>query len=152
MHISHHPLRAATEDDTAAIKALIRAVNINPMGIKWQRFVVAVDENGRLLGCGQIKPHRDGSWELASIAVQPDYQNHGIARALITHLCHNHEGPLWLTCVSSLTPFYEKYGFVEETAVSHMPPYFRNARRFFHLYQKLTHTPEHLAVMKKPGN
>ncbi|KAA3665331.1 MAG: N-acetyltransferase [Chloroflexi bacterium] len=150
MQISYHHLRPAAKDDAAAIKALIRAVNINPMGIKWQRFVVAVDENGRLLGCGQIKPHRDGSWELASIAVQPKFQHQGIARAIITHLCNNHSGSLWLTCINRLAPFYEKYGFVEETAVAHMPPYFRNARRFFQLYQILTRTPDYLAVMKKP--
>ena len=52
--------RPAQASDEAAIKALIRAVNINPIGLKWQRFMVAVDENGRLIGCGQIKPHRDG--------------------------------------------------------------------------------------------
>jgi hypothetical protein len=34
--------RPAQASDEAAIKALIRAVNINPMGLKWPRFLVAV--------------------------------------------------------------------------------------------------------------
>ena len=53
--------RPAQASDEAAIKALIRTVNINPMGLKWQRFLVALDKNGQLIGCGQIKSHRDGS-------------------------------------------------------------------------------------------
>ena len=152
MHASalNYHLRSATKEDESAIKALIRVVNINPMGLKWQRFVVAVDKNGRFLACGQIKPHRDGSYELASIAVQPDVQNNGLARALITYLCNNHTESLWLTCVDTLVPFYEKFGFVEETAVSQMPPYFRNVHRFFRIYQFITRTTNYLAVMHKP--
>jgi N-acetylglutamate synthase-like GNAT family acetyltransferase len=36
-------LRPATEADFAEIKALIRQVRINPMGLDWRRFTVAVE-------------------------------------------------------------------------------------------------------------
>ena len=35
-------LRAATEDDFPQIKALIHLVHINPTGLDWRRFLVAV--------------------------------------------------------------------------------------------------------------
>ena len=41
-------LRRAMAADQRQIDALIRTVGINPMGIKWPRFIVA-DENGRIL-------------------------------------------------------------------------------------------------------
>ena len=48
-------LRRATAADQPQIDALIRTVGINPMGLKWPRFVVA-DEGGRIVGAGQVKP------------------------------------------------------------------------------------------------
>src|SRR3989304_5329525 len=64
-------LRPETAADAGAIRSLIFRVGINPRGLDWRRFQVAVDPGGRLVGCGQVKPHADGSRELASIAVPP---------------------------------------------------------------------------------
>lgn len=147
MNFDSYELRPATAVDQPAIKQLIRQVNINPLGIKWQRFWVVMDGDGRLLACGQLKPHRDGSCELASIAVQPDWRKRGLARLLIEHLLDGRSEPVWLTCVSKLIPFYEPFGFVAVTAVATMPPYFRRAQRFFRLYQKVSRFPHPLAVM-----
>lgn len=141
-------LRPATAADDAAIKALIRAAQINPLGLNWRRFWVAVDKNGRLLACGQIKQHRDGAHELASIAVIEEWRGQGVARAIIERLIAGHSGPLWLTCISRLTPFYEKFGFVEVTAVAEMPPYFRRVTRLFRLFRRLTASDDYLAVMR----
>lgn len=143
--------RPALADDEAAIKALIRAVNINPMGLKWQRFLVAVDENGRLIGCGQIKPHRDGSRELASIAVQKAYRRQGIAAIIIRQLLAKQNPPVWLTCMNRLVPFYEQFGFAEVVDGRSMPNYFRQARTFMRLYLKIGRLPGHLAVMTWPA-
>ena len=57
-----HP---ATAQHAAAIQSLVRSSGINPTGLAWQRFLVALDAAGELIGCVQIKPHRDGSRELA---------------------------------------------------------------------------------------
>jgi N-acetylglutamate synthase-like GNAT family acetyltransferase len=140
-------LRPATPSDQAAIKALIREVGINPMGLDWQRFVVAVDEDGQFIGCGQVKPHRDGTRELASIAVRKGWRRQGVARAIIERLQGDYGRPLWLTCVNRLIPFYEPFGFVEVTDLSQMTAYYRRAKRFMKLVQLLSRHHYYLAVM-----
>lgn len=141
--------RPAQASDEAAIKALIRAVNINPIGLKWQRFLVAVDENGRLIGCGQIKPHRDGSRELASIAVQKAWRRQGVAKEIIERLLADEPPPVWLTCMNKLVPFYAQFGFEEVLGGNgrSLPRYFRLATLFFKPIQKLSRIPGYLAVM-----
>lgn len=141
-------LRPAVEVDQEAIKTLIRAVQINPMGLDWRRFVVAVAaDDGRLLGCGQVKPHRDGSRELASIAVEREWRKTGIARSIIEELQRAHGSPLWLTCLSKLVPFYTKFGFTEVMESAAMPPYFRRIRFVMNLAKPFTQMPGYLAVM-----
>ena len=104
-------LRPATAADAAVIRSLVYAARINPTGLDWKRFVVAPGPNGEVIGCAQIKPHRDGSRELASLVVAPAWRGNGVARAIIEHLVANHPGPLYLTCRASLGPFYERFGF-----------------------------------------
>ena len=41
---------------------------MNPLGIKAERFTVAIDEEGTLLGFGQLEP-KDGCIELRSMVV-----------------------------------------------------------------------------------
>ncbi len=139
--------RPAQASDAAAIKALIQAVRINPTGLKWQHFVVAVTPEGTLVGCGQIKPHRDGSRELASVAVQKAWRRQGVAVAIIQQLLAKEQQPIWLTCMSQLIPFYEQVGFVEVEKGRLMPRYFRYARRIFSLYQQFKKLSGYLAVM-----
>ena len=106
-----------------------------------------MDEHGQLVGCGQVKVHRDSSRELASIAVNKSWRGQGVASAIIRQLQRTYGRPLWLTCIDHLTPFYEPYGFVEIAGLDQMPPYFRRAKRFFNLYLKLSHGTAQLAVM-----
>lgn len=140
-------IRPATQSDQAAIKALIKEVGINPMGISWRRFVVAEDMSGVFVGCGQVKPHRDDSLELASIAVVPAWRKKGVAGQIIHWLQNEHGRPLWLTCISKLTPFYTRFGFVEVSDLKEMPPYYRRAVRFFKLYMAISRGKLKLAVM-----
>ena len=140
-------IQPATKDHQLTIKALVREAGINPMGLKWQRFLVAVDEADNAIGCGQVKPHRDGSLELASIAVTRSWRRQGIANALIEELIKQHPYPLWLTCMSHLIPFYEPFGFVEMTERKQMPPYFRRVVRLFPIYARLASVTGYLAVM-----
>ncbi len=140
-------IEAATAVHQPQIKKLIRTVRINPMGLNWRHFVVALDENGELIGCGQVKPHRDGSFELASIAVQRRWRKQGVARAIIQHFLTAHAPPLWLTCVSKLVPFYTQFSFRETKDLSEMPPYFRRVSRLFHLFMRRRKQTEYLAVM-----
>ena len=118
-------LRAATAADAGAIRSLVLRVGINPRDLDWQRFVVAVDGEGKLVGCGQVKPHRDGSRELASIAVRPKWRRQGVASDIIRRLMAEAGPPLWLMCRSTLVGFYAHWGFVRVQDEGRMPRYFR---------------------------
>jgi len=117
-------IRPARETDLPAIKELIYSNEINPMGIAWQRFIVATGPDGKVIGCGQLKPHRKEILELASLAVISEYRNQGIARAIIEHLLADSPRPLYLMCRSRLEPLYEKFGF-RAIAYEEMPRYFQ---------------------------
>ena len=104
-------LRPALKRDSGSIRRLIWRVHINPTNLDWRHFWVAVDPQDRLLGCGQLKPHPDGSLEMASIAVQPDYRRLGIAHAIIDRLMSQSGVPLYLRCAARMRAFYERFGF-----------------------------------------
>ncbi len=140
-------LRRATADQQKAIKQLIRQVRINPIGVKWQQFTIALNKDGEMIGCGQVKSHRDGSRELASIAVKKGWRKQGIARTIIEHLMNNHAPPLWLTCRSRLVPFYQKFGFVEIKELAEMSPYFRRLSRLARLMLRFSKSSDYMAVM-----
>lgn len=117
-------LRPANETDLPSIKELIYSSEINPMGLDWRRFIVAVNPDGKVIGCGQLKPHGKEILELASIAVSSEYRNQGIARAIIEHLLADSPRPLYLMCRSRLEPLYEKFGF-RAIVYEEMPRYFQ---------------------------
>ncbi|MDR3573937.1 MAG: GNAT family N-acetyltransferase [Anaerolineaceae bacterium] len=146
-----YSLRGATQQDEAAIKALIHQVGINPLGLDWSHFLLAVDENNRMIGCGQIKPHFDGTRELASIAVAPEQRGQGIARAIIERLQAENSPPLYLTCRSALEPMYEKFGFRALRQPGELSPYFKRLWRFAGLLHRLNAEIGPLSVMKWEG-
>ncbi len=117
-------IRPATKADQQTIRRLISEANLNPMGLDWPHFVVA-EEDGAIVGVGQVKAHRDGSRELASIAVVPARQRQGIGTALIeTLLAREHGVVLHLTCRRELEGYYQRFGFRRLERGEH-PPYFR---------------------------
>jgi len=139
-------LRPATQADFPAIRRLVLAERINPTGLDWQRFLVAVNSDEELIGCGQVKSHRDGSRELASIVVVPAWRRRGVARAIIERLLAENPGTLYLTCRSSLGPLYEKFGF-HALEPQDMPPYFRRLSRLASVMNLLVDFGETLLVM-----
>ena len=140
-------IRPASEAEEAGIRDLIHLVGINPMGLDWKRFVVAVNDQDEMLGCGQLKPHGQNVLELASIAVYPENQGKGIARLIIEHLLQNSPRPLYLMCESSLGSFYEKFGF-HTISYEEMPRYFQRISKLVGLATTLAHREERLLVMK----
>jgi len=145
--MSNFKLRPANSEDFPAIKKLIHQVQINPTGLDWHRFVVAVDESGRMLGCGQLKPHGRGIIELASIAVEPSDRNKGVARAVIEYLIIRAPRPLYLTCLSSMGGFYEKWGF-QSVKTDEMPVYFRRLVQLVKMLPSWRSHTDELLVMK----
>jgi N-acetylglutamate synthase-like GNAT family acetyltransferase len=140
-------IRPARETDFAVIQSLIHLVGINPTGLDWKRFVVAVNDRDEMIGCGQLKPHGQGILELASIAVYPEHQGQGVARAIIAHLLKDSPRPLYLMCESSLGPFYEKFGF-QGISYEEMPRYFQRMSKLAGLVTTLARRQERLLVMK----
>jgi predicted N-acetyltransferase YhbS len=111
---------------------LIWEVGINPFGLDWRRFLLAVDERGEMIGCGQVKPHRDGTHELASIAVRSDHRGQGVASAVVRRLLAENAPPLYLICRPSLQPFYTRFDFTAVTPID-TPSAFRWMRHMFAL-------------------
>lgn len=145
--MKNYTLRPAIEAESVQIKDLIHLVEINPTGLDWKRFLVAVDEAGQVIACGQIKPHGKDVKELASIAVHPDHQGNGIARAVIEKLLVNSERPLYLTCVSTNQGLYVKFGF-RLLSYPEMPRYFQRLSKLFDVAQVFRHSDYQLCVMK----
>ena len=140
-------LRPAQESEFRTIKDLIHSTGINPMGLDWKRFIVAVNDQDQVLGVGQIKPHGEEVLELASIAVYPEYRSQGIARAIIEHLLRDSPRPLYLTCISSLGPLYEKFGF-QPISREEMPRYFQRISKLANVLFTFANRDDHLLVMK----
>jgi N-acetylglutamate synthase-like GNAT family acetyltransferase len=145
--LAEFSLRPATEADFPGIKTLIRQVRINPMGLDWRRFTVAVNEGGKMIACAQLKPVPGGFTELASLAVRPTFRQKGIARALIEHLLAEAPRPVYLTCRSDLGKLYEKFGF-QVLSYEETPAYYRRLQRLANVFMDLTRRNESLFVMK----
>ena len=148
MCLAEYVVRRATRNDLPAVRALIHTVHINPTGLDWSRFLVAAGPEGNLIGCGQIKPHADGSRELASIAVQEQARGQSVARAVIEALLDlQPERPLFLICRSRLGPFYIKWGF-HAIVQEEMPTYFRNISRVERIFNSKAQPEDRLLVMR----
>ena len=140
-------LRAATEQDFPAIRELIHLVQINPMSLDWRRFLIAVDASDQLLGCGQLKPHGKNVMELASIAVQPEYQKRGIATAIIDQLLQKAPRPVYLTCRGGMGAFYTRWGF-RALERYEMPTYYRRLSLLAAAMLALSKDDEGMLVME----
>ncbi len=146
--MDNYSLRQAGKTDFPAIRILIRDVHINPLGLDWRRFLVAVLPDETLIGCGQIKPHADGSRELASIAVDAGYRGRGVARAIISALLEDESRrPLFLMCRSRLEVFYNKFGF-QAADDEKLPAYFQRIRRLERLFNMGADPQDRLAIMR----
>jgi amino-acid N-acetyltransferase len=144
--MSGYEIRPALEAESTQIQDLIHLVGINPMGLDWRRFIVAV-ESGRVVACGQVKPHGAVILELASIAVHPEYRGRGLARSVIETLLARHPRPLYLMCMSHNGAMYEKFGFRKLTA-EQMPRYFARIKKLFDVSRVFKKPDVELLVMK----
>jgi N-acetylglutamate synthase-like GNAT family acetyltransferase len=140
-------LRPARQDEQSLIKAFIRGEHLNPLSLNWRHFWLAEAGDGEVVGCGQVKTHRDGSRELASLVVGSAWRGRGIGAALIGRLKAEAGQPLWLTCRSGLTSYYAKFGFQDATRAEDLPPYFRRIRRVAEVMMRLAGAREQLSIM-----
>jgi amino-acid N-acetyltransferase len=138
-------IRSATAEDQFAITAIVRAARINPNDLDWRRFLLA-QWGQDVIGVGQVKPHKDGSRELASIAVVPEWQGQGVGGALVWALLARESGPLYLMCNAHRESYYQRFGFrrIDRRA---MPPYFRRFKLMAPIIRLLTFNQLRVVVM-----
>jgi N-acetylglutamate synthase-like GNAT family acetyltransferase len=147
-----YAIRRAVQADQASITSIVRAAGINPFDLRWPRFLVA-EEDGRIVGAVQVKPHGDGSRELASLAVIPERRDQGVGRALVEAILAAETGPVYLTCADRLEGYYVRFGF-RCLEPPEMPPYFRRLSRLTRALSAVLRVfGQHwrILVMARPG-
>lgn len=140
-------LRPAEAADQMLIRRMILTAHLNPFHLHWVNFIIAESVSGEVLGCGQIKPHRDGSRELASIYVVPEARGRGVARKIIEELLSKEMPPLWLICQRSLTDLYRGLGFQEVEELAQLPVNLRRMKRLIRIFSG-RRSGDILAVMR----
>ncbi len=143
-------IRPARADDQKAITLIVRAAKINPMDLDWQRFLLA-EEAGKIIGVGQIKPHKDGSRELASLAVIPERQKQGIGGELMHGLMKDQPPPLYLMCRAELESYYVQFGF-RKVGADEMTVFFKRMWRIINSLPEFVRAHVRVIVMKWDGN
>jgi len=120
-------IRHAVEADQATIVSFIRQAKLNPRNLKWQNFLVA-EENGQFVGIRQVKVYEQGTREVASGFVLPEYRRRGISAQLMKALLARETGPLYTMVNEKRAPYYEQFGF-QRVEISQLSSDFRKEYR-----------------------
>ena len=105
-----HRIRRATAADQQGITRLVREARLNPRSLHWGRFVVA-EVDGDLLGVAQVRRHRDGSHELASLVVRPEARGRGVAANMIEMVLDGEPGPVFMLVDRRFARHYQRWAF-----------------------------------------
>jgi amino-acid N-acetyltransferase len=103
-------IRQAVALDQVAITRLVHSERLNPHGLAWQNFVVAIS-GAALIGAVQMRQHPEGSRELGSLVVSREHRGHGIAGHLINALLARHPSPVHVITRSTNAVHYRPWGF-----------------------------------------
>ena len=120
-------IRSAQQEDQETIVSYIQRAKINPRNLHWQNFLVAED-NGKIVGIRQVKVYKQGTREVASGFVLPEYRRRGISAQLMNELLARETGPLYTMVNPKRASYYEKFGF-QPVVVSQLPADFRREYR-----------------------
>jgi N-acetylglutamate synthase-like GNAT family acetyltransferase len=112
-------IRPATEADQATITRLIGQARLNPRHLHWANFLIA-EVDGQIVGLRQVKTHAQGTREVASGLVLPEYRRQGISARLMHDILAREQGPLYLMCDRQWAAYYEQFGF-EPVAPNELP-------------------------------
>jgi amino-acid N-acetyltransferase len=104
-------MRRAVALDQLAITQLVHGERLNPHGLDWANFVVAVMGN-TVMGAAQMRQHPDGSRELGSLVVSRAHRGRGIAGRLINALLARHTGAVHVITRHTNAGHYRRWGFV----------------------------------------
>jgi len=116
-------IRPARSEEQQIIVSLIRQAKINPRNLHWEHFLVA-EENGQVIGIRQVRVHAEGTREVGSGFVLPEYRRQGISARLMNEILNWEKGTLYLMCRDKWTPYYEQFGF-RQVNIDQLPYDFR---------------------------
>jgi N-acetylglutamate synthase-like GNAT family acetyltransferase len=116
-------IRPARPEDQETIVSYVRQAKINPRNLHWEHFLVA-EENGKLVGIRQVKTHKQGTREVGSGFVLPEYRHQGISARLINEILNREHGTLYLICRDKWASYYEQFGF-RHVNIDQLPRDFR---------------------------
>jgi N-acetylglutamate synthase-like GNAT family acetyltransferase len=103
-------IRAAVALDQGAITRLVQGERLNPNGLAWQNFIVAV-VGGAVVGAVQMRQHDDDSLELGSLVVHREHRRRGIAGRMITVLLNQHPSRVHVITHHKNAVHYRRWGF-----------------------------------------
>jgi N-acetylglutamate synthase-like GNAT family acetyltransferase len=127
MAIETVTIRPATAKDQAAITDLIHKAHLNPRDLDWHRFVVAIAD-GQVVGVAQVRTHRRGTRELASVAVDASLRGSGVGSRLVETLIAGTSGTLYLMTRRETQGYFARFGF-ERVEADSTPADFRGQFR-----------------------
>lgn len=120
-------IRPARQEDQETIVSFIRQAKINPRDLHWERFLVA-EADGQIIGVRQVKVHAQGTREVASGFVLPEYRRRGVSAHLMKEILTRETGPLYTVIDEKRAPYYEQFGF-QRVAADLLPPDFHKEYR-----------------------
>ena len=82
------------------------------------------EQDGKVVGIRQVKVYEDGTREIASGFVLPEYRRQGISAQLMKALLARETGPLYTMVNEKRAPYYEQFGF-RRVDVNQLPSDFR---------------------------
>ena len=103
-------LKPAQAADMPGIEELIAEVDGDRVDLVADQFVVAKDEDGKILGCGRLRPYPEFC-EIASLAVAPDGRSKGLGREIVNSLLSRFQGPIYLICEYNVVEFFRRFDF-----------------------------------------
>jgi len=104
-------LHPARRQDRWLILRRILGEGLDPTKLNWRRFVVAEDDEGRVVGFAQMKELGAGVREFGSLVVEPERRGQGVGGALIAHFLDTSPHPIYLLCGLHNVNYYRRFGF-----------------------------------------
>ena len=120
-------IRPARQEDQEKIVSLIKEAKLNPRNLTWKHFLVA-EKDEQMVGIRQVKVYEDGTKEVASGFVLPEYRRQGISAQLMTALLAREAGPVYTMVNEKRAPYYEQFGF-RRVDINQLPSDFRKEYR-----------------------
>jgi amino-acid N-acetyltransferase len=120
-------IRPARAEEQERIVSLIHEARISPRNLHWENFLVA-EQEGAIVGIRQVRIHAQGTREVGSGYVLPEYRHQGISARLMNEILGHQKGVLYLMCRDKWVPYYEQFGF-RRVRADDLPSDFRKEYR-----------------------